>query len=256
MGRVMEGDLTVQLQTKRVDELGKLAHSFNRMTREYRANLERSVEHQRELNETRIRMMQAQLNPHFLYNTLDSMKWLGVTHRVPQIAELATDLAALLRFSISQAEFVTVEQELEFIDRYLEIQYIRFEDRFACEADVEERFQHCELPKLILQPLVENAIIHGVADQTEGYIKITAWEEAGDLVICVQDNGCGIPAEALEKLKSGGEPGKHLGLYNVNQILGLHYGEHYGVSAVSAPGRGSRVMVRLPLRIREEEIPC
>ena len=256
MGRVMEGDLTVQLQTRRVDELGRLAHSFNRMTREYRANLERSVEHQRELNETRIRMMQAQLNPHFLYNTLDSMKWLGVTHRVPQIAELATDLAALLRFSISQAEFVTVEQELEFIDRYLEIQYIRFEDRFACEVDVEERFQHCELPKLILQPLVENAIIHGVADQNEGYIKITAWEEAGDLVLCVQDNGCGIPAETLEKLKSGGEPGKHLGLYNVNQILGLHYGERYGVRAESAPGRGSRVMVRLPLRIREEEIPC
>ena len=89
MGRVMEGDLTVQLQTKRVDELGKLAHSFNQMTREYRANLERSVEHQRELNETRIRMMQAQLNPHFLYNTLDSMKWLGVTHQVPQIASWA-----------------------------------------------------------------------------------------------------------------------------------------------------------------------
>ena len=256
MGRVMEGDLTAQLQTKRVDELGKLAHSFNQMTREYRANLERSVEHQRELNETRIRMMQAQLNPHFLYNTLDSMKWLGVTHRVPQIAELATDLAALLRFSISQAEFVTLEEELEFIDRYLEIQYIRFEDRFACEIDVEERFQHCELPKLVLQPLVENAIIHGVADQTEGYIKITAWEEAGDLVICVQDNGCGIPAETLEKLKSGGEPGKHLGLYNVNQILRLHYGENYGVSADSAPGQGSRVMVRLPLRKREEGIPC
>ena len=255
MGRVMEGDLTVQLQTKRVDELGKLAHSFNQMTREYRANLERSVEHQRELNETRIRMMQAQLNPHFLYNTLDSMKWLGVTHRVPQIAELATDLAALLRFSISQAEFVTLEEELEFIDRYLEIQYIRFEDRFACEIDVEERFQHCELPKLILQPLVENAIIHGVADQTEGYIKITAWEDAGELVICVQDNGCGIPPETLENL-GGGEPGKHLGLYNVNQILRLHYGEGFGVSAASTPGQGSRVMVRLPLRIREEEILC
>ena len=256
MGRVMEGDLTVQLQTKRVDELEKLAHSFNQMTREYRANLERSVEHQRELNETRIRMMQAQLNPHFLYNTLDSMKWLGVTHQVPQIAELATDLAALLRFSISQAEFVTLEEELEFIDRYLEIQYIRFEDRFACEIDVEERFQHCELPKLVLQPLVENAIIHGVADQTEGYITITAWEETGDLVICVQDNGCGIPTETLGKLKSGGEPGKHLGLYNVNQILRLHYGQGYGVSAASAPGQGSRVMIRLPLRKREEGIPC
>ena len=136
------------------------------------------------------------------------------------------------------------------------LQSVGFEAK-GCSSG-KELFAELEkkLPKLILQPLVENAIIHGVADQNEGYIKITAWEGAGDLVLCVQDNGCGIPAETLEKLKSGGEPGKHLGLYNVNQILGLHYGERYGVRAESAPGRGSRVMVRLPLRIREEEIPC
>lgn len=256
MGRVMEGDFTVQLQTKRVDELGRLAHSFNRMSREYRDNLEGSLQRQRELNEAQIRLMQSQLNPHFLYNTLDSMKWLGVTHQVPQIAELATDLAALLRFSISQAEFVTLEEELEFIDRYLEIQYIRFEDRFACEVDVEERFQHCLLPKLVLQPLVENAIIHGVTDQNEGYIKITAWEENGNLVVCVQDNGCGIPPDTLKRLNDGGAPGKHLGLYNVNEILRLHYGPGCGVSAVSRPGAGSRVMIRLPIQRREEEPLC
>ena len=256
MAQAEAGDLTVQLETEREDELGKLAASFNRMTREYRANLLRSVEHQRELNETRIRLMQSQLNPHFLYNTLDSMKWLGVTHQVPQIAELATDLAALLRFSISRAEFVTVEEELEFIDRYLQIQYIRFEDRFACEIDVEERFQHCELPKLALQPLVENAIIHGVADETEGYIKITAWEETGDLILCVQDNGCGMDPDTLTRLNEDSQSGKHLGLHNVNQILRLHYGERYGVRAESAPGQGSRVMLRLPLRIREEGFSC
>ena len=256
MAEVEAGDLTVQLETGRADELGRLAASFNRMTREYRANLQRSVEHQRELNETRIRLMQSQLNPHFLYNTLDSMKWLGVTHQVPQIAELATDLAALLRFSISQAEFVTVEEELEFLDRYLQIQYIRFEDRFACEIDVEERFQHCELPKLALQPLVENAIIHGVADENEGYIKITAWEESGDLILCVQDNGCGMDADTLTRLNGDSQNGKHLGLHNVNQILRLHYGERYGVRAESTPGQGSRVMLSLPLRIREEGISC
>ena len=133
---------------------------------------------------------------------------------------------------------------------------MRFEDRFACEIDVEERFQHCELPKLALQPLVENAIIHGVADENEGYIKITAWEESGDLILCVQDNGCGMDADTLTRLNGDSQNGKHLGLHNVNQILRLHYGERYGVRAESTPGQGSRVMLSLPLRIREEGISC
>lgn len=254
MGRVRHGDYSAYLEIDREDELGRLADSFNRMTREYRANLKRSVQRQRELNETQIRMMQAQLNPHFLYNTLDSMKWLGVTHQVPQIAELATDLATILRASISEEEFFTLEQELELIDRYLEIQYIRFEDRFSCEIDVEERFQHCVIPKLALQPLVENAIIHGVADQADGYIKITACQEGADLILAVHDNGCGIPPQILERLNGPDKriPGRHLGLYNVDQIVRLHFGAGYGISAESPPGEGSCVRLRIPLRRKEQ----
>lgn len=258
MGRVEQGDLKVSIETQRRDELGALAASFNRMTREYRLNLERSVEHQRELNAARIRMMQAQLNPHFLYNTLDSMKWLGVTNHVPQIAELSTNLADLLRSAISREEFVTLEEELELVTRYLEIQYIRYEDRFSCEIDVEERFQHCLVPKLILQPPVENAIIHGMADREDGYIKITAEEAEGDLLLSIQDNGCGFPKDLIDRLNRGEEagPGRHLGLHNVDKILSLHYGAGYGVQVYSLPGQGSRVTLRMPLRIKKEESQC
>lgn len=253
MDSVRQGDFAVQLDIDREDELGRLADSFNLMTREYRDNLDRSVQRQRELNATQIRMMQAQLNPHFLYNTLDSMKWMGVTHQVPQIAELATDLATILRTSISQEEFLTLEEELELIDRYLEIQYIRFEDRFSCEIDIEERFQHCMIPKLALQPLVENAIIHGVADQNDGYIKITARQEGDDLILSVWDNGCGIPPDILAILNSDDKriPGRHLGLYNVDQITRLHFGAAYGVSAESHPGEGSCVHLRIPIQRKE-----
>ena len=138
MGEIKKGNLEIHMETDREDELGRLTESFNRMTEEYRQNLVRSVARQRELNETQLRMMQAQLNPHFLYNTLDSMKWLGVTHHVPQVATLATDLAVILRAGISGSEFITLEDELELVDRYIDIQSLRFEDRFTCEIDVPE----------------------------------------------------------------------------------------------------------------------
>lgn len=252
MGEIELGRLDVHLETDRSDELGRLAVRFNRMAEEYRLNLDRSVQRQRELNETRIRMMQAQLDPHFLYNTLDTVKWLGVGHQVPQVAQLATDLAVLLRSSISGPEIVPLERELELIERYVDIQSIRFEDRFVCEIDVPERCQSCRVPKLCLQPLVENAIVHGAADREEGYVKLWAGEEEGDLLLYVSDNGPGIPAEVLEKLNGEDKqiPGGHLGLFNVDSIIRLHYGESYGLSARNLP-EGCCVWLRLPVQ-REE----
>lgn len=248
MRRVEQGDYSVELESGAEDELGRLTANFNRMTREYRENLERSVQRERELNETRLSMLQAQLNPHFLYNTLDSIKWMGVTNGVPQVAGMATDLAALLRAGISGEKLITLEQELELIDRYLEIQEMRFADSFTCEVEVEDRFQHCIIPKLVLQPIVENAIIHGVSDMEYGYIKISAREERGDLILTVSDNGKGISEDVLELLNSPGHqmPGGHLGLSNVDRIIRLYYGESYGIEVFSSPGEGCRVELRLP----------
>lgn len=260
MGQVERGRFDIHLETRRADELGRLAASFNRMTEEYRANLERNLRRQQELNETKLRMMQAQLNPHFLYNTLDTVKWLGVAHHVPQVAELSTSLAAILRAAISGDDTVTLDRELELVERYVDIQSIRFGDRFTCEVDVAERYRGCLVPKLALQPLVENAILHGVADLEEGYIKLWAEDKDGDLLLNVSDNGPGIPASILEKLNNPDQrvEGGHLGLYNVDSIIRLHFGERYGLSAASLPGGGSRVTLRLPMRKedRGEEPPC
>ena len=254
MGEVERGDFSVQIQSNREDELGKLSKSFNRMVAEYQANLDRSVKRQKELNETQLRMMQAQLNPHFLYNTLDTMKWLGVAHQVPQVAALATDLATILRTSISQEEMVTLAQELELVERYIAIQSIRFEDRFTCEIDVAEEFQSCLVPKLVLQPLVENAILHGVADLRDGYIKLWAERQEDKLVISVSDNGRGMSKELVEKLNSPDKRimGGHLGLYNVDSIIRLHFGGKCGITARSASGEGSCVSVCLPVMRMEE----
>lgn len=249
MKRVEKGDYAAEQSSDREDEMGRLTASFNRMTREYRQNLERSVQRERELNETELSMMQAQLNPHFLYNTLDSIKWLGVTNGVPQVAAVASGLAVLLRAGISGDRLITLERELELLEKYLDIQSLRFEDRFAWEIDVDERFQHCIVPKLILQPLVENSIIHGVANMDDGYIKLSAREKSGTLILSVQDNGVGIPQDVLDWLNDPDRdvPGGHLGLKNVDRIVRLYYGGDYGISAYSAVGEGSRVELRLPM---------
>lgn len=253
MGQVEKGRLDVQLESDRKDEMGRLTASFNRMTREYRQNLDRSVQRERELNETRLSMFQAQLNPHFLYNTLDSMKWMGVTNHVPQVAAMATDLASLLRAGVSGEKLIPLEEELELLERYLDIQQLRFADSFTCETDIPEQFQHCLVPKLVLQPLVENAIIHGVADREDGYIKLSGRSEGEDLILSVQDNGRGIPEEILVCLNSPGKeiPGGHLGLNNVGRIVRLYYGEGYGIRAERGADGGSIIRLRLPIQKKE-----
>lgn len=250
MKRVQLGELSARVEPHGGDELGQLAVGFNRMVEECELNLKRSVERQKELNDTRIRMMQSQLNPHFLYNTLDSMKWMGVTHGVPQVAALAEDLAKILRASISGDEFVTLGQELELLERYIDIQLIRFEDRFACEIEVDDALMGCMVPKLVLQPIVENAVIHGVRDMDDGYIKIWAERDAEDLRLFEQDNGRGMekPQDGPLGFGVSGRPGEHLGMFNVDSILRLHFGDAYGLSVRSRPGEGCLVMVRLPMR--------
>ena len=143
--------------------------------------------------------------------------------------------------------------ELELVDRYIDIQSLRFEDRFTCEIDVPDRLQSCLVPKLVLQPLVENAIIHGVVDREDGYIKLQAEEQEGDLLLSVYDNGCGIPPDVLARLNSKDQkiPGEHLGLFNVSSIIRLHFGEKYGISAETTPGDGSCVRLLLPIQKKE-----
>ena len=152
MREVEEGNLNVQLDNRRIDEMGQLSGRFNRMAQRLRQNLKDSLRQQRELNEAQIRMMQAQLNPHFLYNTLDTIKWMGKIHQAPEIATISADLADILRSSISADELVPLRQELRLVERYVEIQNIRFSGAFALTVEVDEPLRDVPVPKLMLQP--------------------------------------------------------------------------------------------------------
>ena len=257
MREVEEGNLNVQLDNRRIDEMGQLSGRFNRMAQRLRQNLKDSLRQQRELNEAQIRMMQDQLNPHFLYNTLDTIKWMGKIHQAPEIATISADLADILRSSISADELVPLRQELRLVERYVEIQNIRFSGAFALTVEVDEPLRDVPVPKLMLQPLVENAILHGFRDRSGGEIRISAYRTEEDLILTVRDNGCGVPEEVLAQYRDGApRPGGHFGLHNVDAILRIRYGPDRGVRFVPVQGEGACIRITLPVFRKGEEPPC
>ena len=249
IAKVKDGDLSIQVKVKTNDELGRLTESFNQMVKDLKRYLEDRVQRQKDLNETTLRLYQTQLNPHFLYNTLDTIKWSAKIHQIPEIAVLAENLAVILRKSISSKPFIQLREELDTIESYIKIQKIRFAGRFLYETEVPDMLEDCVIPKMILQPLVENAINHGLDGCANGYICIYAAQKDGILRISVTDDGCGMGQEMLDWMNSP-NPAKrdgHLGLYNVIQILKLYYGEEYGIQAESDTS-GTTVTIRLPAK--------
>ncbi len=254
--RVEQDDLDVHVSRDGEDELGQLASGFNHMVLALKANRQELVENQRELNQAQVRMLQAQLNPHFLCNTLDTMKWISKINHVPQVALMSTNLADILRFCISAEEFVPLRREVEVLNRYVEIQKIRLSDQFSFLVSLPEKLETCMVPKMILQPIVENAILHGLEGISDSVIRVEAAQEGEDLLITVTDNGHGLPPDMIGHpyRRESAPSGHHLGLFNVDTILKKHYGERYGLYLDNNPaGSGARVRARLPLRRREEE---
>lgn len=254
-----QDDLETQLPVEGSDELTQLSTRFNRMVVALKANREELLRNQQELNEAQIRMLQSQLNPHFLCNTLDTMKWISKINQVPQVALMSTNLADILRFCISAEEFVPLYREIEILERYIEIQKIRLSDDFAFTIRIPEELYDCMVPKMILQPIVENAILHGLDGVTGSAITVSAEEVSGmRLRITVTDNGRGFPPEMVghpyhrDKTLAKG----HLGLYNVDTILRRNFGEDCGLFLDTAPGgAGASVTATLPIRY-EEDTEC
>ena len=254
--QVGRNDLEVQVpvQEGQCDELGELAQQFNGMVLSLRRNQQALLQNQQALNDAQIRMMQAQLNPHFLCNTFDTMKWISKINQVPQVALMSTNLADILRFCISPDEFVELRQELAILGRYVEIQRIRLSDSFTFAQDVPEELLSCMVPKMMLQPLAENAILHGLSGVQEGRLTVTAREEGGVLEICVLDNGCGFPADMLGPYQAPEQQTGHLGLFNVDTILRKHYGERFGLRLENRKdGAGACITARLPMRRRDAD---
>lgn len=248
MEQVQEGNLDTHVDMDRPDEFGELAENFNIMTDRISFYMEERVQREKELNETQIAMMQSQLNPHFLYNTLDTMKWVAKANHIPELATLAAKLAKILRTSISNAQFITLREEMSLVESYAEIQKIRFHGRFDFQYEINPETEKIMVPKLIVQPIVENAVIHGLADAEEGHIFVRAYSEREELVIEVSDDGCGISDEVIKRLGNRDKEQRngHIGFYNVDTIIRLYYGKDYGLKAERLSCGGTKVTIRLP----------
>lgn len=249
MQELQGGNLDTRINSRRTDEFGELSDSFNVMAKELKQYMERQVSQQKELNDVQIAMMQAQLNPHFLYNTLDTMKWVAKANHIPEIATLAAKLAKILRTSISRDQLITLQEEMELVESYAEIQRIRFNGKFRFEYVLPEELCACIIPKLIVQPIVENSVIHGLAECEKGTIRVVASDCEGMLTIEVTDDGCGIGPEVMERLNSRDREklAGHIGFYNVDTIIRLHYGEEYGLRVDRPACGGTRVIIEIPL---------
>jgi two-component system LytT family sensor kinase len=227
-----------------------------------RSLLEKEIKNaQLSLKEAELKALQAQINPHFLYNTLDSIQWLAVLQGAQDIQKTIQCLGQLLRHSLDRRSvIVNVSKELEQIRSYLFIQKMRYGEKLSYRINLEPGVLDFELPKLVLQPIVENAILHGVEPKAgSGKVSIEGWLASGDqAVIDVTDDGVGMAEEALAGLKATlcgqeqAEAAQHLGLANVHRRLQHFFGEEFGLEVSSRPGAGSTVRIRIPRAPRKE----
>lgn len=245
MGRVEEGDLSVRIKSSRDDEIGLLNKRFNIMTEQIHNLLDEMKEEQAQLRIAERKALQAQINPHFLYNTLNTIKSIAKLEGVGKITEIVTRLGKLLRNTIdSNREMVTLQESAELIEDYLAIQRIRFGDRLDFNIDIPESLNNFLLPKLILQPIVENAVIHGLEGKVgKGTISVTASVRQGTLLIEIVDDG-----EGMSRLWSSHDSPEDegIGLSNVHKRLQLLFGNSAGLEISSSPGAGTTVRIVIP----------
>lgn len=240
------------------NEITSLGRSFNIMLMRIQNLMKQNVQEQKEKRKNELRALQSQINPHFLYNTLDSIIWMAESGKNQEVVKMTSALAKLLRRSISnENELVSVRDEVEYTRMYLTIQKMRYRDQMEYEISVDEDIMDEKIVKLVIQPLVENAIYHGIKYvEEDGMISITGRREDGDIIICVRDNGPGMDAEMcrsiLEKRKVQSKA-NHVGVYNVHNRLKLYYGPKYGVSYESEKGYGTSAYITIPAVGLEEE---
>lgn len=251
------GNGNVQLRAKIVkeDEIGELAQQFNEMLDQMEELKQKEYQTKQLLNRAEYKALQAQVNPHFLYNTLDTMASIAEIRNCPEISHMSQSLALIFRYSLNMKDpFSTVENEIVHLKNYIYVMDMRMHDNIQYTFDVDEMTLKSKLPRLSLQPIVENAINHGLRNKRgKKKIGIQIKREQMDLVICIEDNGIGLDTSAInESLRKNEldfvEKGNSIGLHNINARLKMLYGNQYGMHLESMLGEGTKVFMILPDR--------
>jgi two-component system sensor histidine kinase YesM len=253
MKRVEHGDLSVRFSGAPNDEIGELGLGFNEMIERIQSLIDQVYAEQKSKRDSELRILQEQIKPHFLYNTLDTIQWMAQEHRVDDVVSMVGALTSLFRIGLNKGrEFISLSDEIEHVESYLCIQKMRYEDKFDYSIECEPALRTRRVLRLMLQPLVENAIYHGIKERRgHGSLVVGARVEAGDLYLSVKDDGVGMNESTVAMLNASLEDGKPnvggYGIRNVHERIRLTYGKPYGLYYKSVSGEGTEVTVRHPL---------
>ena len=254
MEQVNQGSREVTVYSDSQDEVGQLIRSFHHMMDEINRQIDEVYVNKIALKEYELKALQAQINPHFLYNTLDTIMWLAIDHQDDKVVEMVAALSGFFRTSLSHGEDkITIREELEHVENYLKIQQLRYGDIMEYSIDVPDEIKKNDIVKITLQPLVENALYHGLKKQREkGMIKISSVDDENNIFLIVEDNGVGMQPEQVVQINK--EMYEDIwvnrttgfGIANVNRRIKLYYGEEYGLILESEPDIGTKVIVVVP----------
>ena len=245
--QISNGKLSNRIQDENEDEMGVLSRKINSMVGEIEHLMHNQKLDQKRKRELELQMLQSQINPHFLFNTLNTLRWLSIINQVPVLSNGISSLSELLRSTIlDRNEEITIEQELHNLSNYFEIQKIRYADSFQVEYAIDDELRQCLIPKLILQPVAENAIIHGLSEHGRS-IKITIKVQQRDQFIDIEitDNGKGFDT-TTSKSSDNNKKLSGIGITNVDERIKLYYGEEYGLFITSVIGEGTCCKIIIP----------
>ena len=233
-----------------IEEINSLSHSFNQLIRKIDNLLKKIKEDAKLQRQSEIKVLQAQINPHFLYNTLDALNWKALQHQDAEMTTLIRSLCDFYRISLSNGdEFIPIKDEIKHVECYLKIQSIRFKNQFTYDLEVEPHLLSMYCLKILLQPLIENAITHGLRPlDHHGEIHIRIFTQENNIIMTVEDNGVGMSDQMLDEVNNGlsNQALHKYGLYNINQRIRLTYGETYGIHIQSQLNSGTKVTVTIP----------
>ena len=252
--KVQEGDFSVSdVVVDSKNEIGSLTKSFDVMTHRIHELMEQNVHEQEEKRKSELKALQSQINPHFLYNTLDSIIWMAEGKKNEEVVLMTASLARLLRQSISnEDEVVPIANEVEYARGYLTIQKMRYKDKLEFQIEVDSSILYIPLIKLVLQPIIENAIYHGLKyKESKGLLIVKGFMKDGNAVLQVIDDGVGMDEETLAHIYDKHKVNYHsngVGVYNVQKRLKLYYGEDYGITYTSELGKGTTATITIPGR--------
>ena len=253
MQTVRHGPPTPMESPQTHDEIGNLIDTYNYMTRKMEELMEKQAKAAEDLRIAEFNSLQAQINPHFLYNTMDMINWMALQGQTDEISHAVQSLSRFYKLTLSRKKGIsTIARELEHVTIYVQLQNMRYHDSIELITDIPDELSEYQIPKLTLQPVVENSILHGILEKESksGTIVITGWMENEDVVLLISDDGVGISPEILSTILSGNgksqSGGTNIAVYNTHRRLQILYGTDYGLTYSSNPGEGTEVEIRFP----------